>query len=1515
MFRHPYIRFFISSTFSDMEIERNIILGIMERLRKEYIAHGWTIEAVDLRWGIGREDAEENMTMRICLDELRRCQKLSPKPNFIVLLGERYGWIPLPETMAADKMRALYENVDIAGKSLLRTCYKYDGNKLPDGEFILRRRHKNISVEDYAEMFERPLQELFHKFYPQQSATAQEIAAGIFDTENAGDHVVAYFRSLTDVSDCDKTKFYDGDSGAIERCVRLKDRIRSFVSEENILTCSDLKYNEYKSEKYALYFEQQMERRIRRVVEQAVRDNTLSVDEFEQGLRWEFAESESRSFVGREREFADILSRVYQQTDQYALVVRGGVGAGKTALMARLATECRKIPDFRVVLRFVGITERNNRFDYIITSILNELRSYYTEEALERTPEPYDMEFVKSKIKSGSGKIFELADECVRPGRYVIILDGVERIDYEGISSGTLDWLASESRSLINPYSSEGIVDEASRCYHNLRIIASCRNDERFTKGLTKNDFYDIGNPGEDSGDYISSFLSQAGRRMTDEQWMQLNNRLSGYSGSIQFLRFLSGALASVDSRSSLTELPYSRLDAVGYIFNMLVVPERHGERFSRIALAVIATSRIGVDATTINRILALDEVLVAELKSESFHEFLMTEEYGIPSIHWSRYYNELESIILTVRKDYKGELIRFVNDELREYVHDNWLTAQDISHALYLQYCYYRKTWREGHVSAVSDLIYCLGTVADINDASVAPEIISLLRDSEFVRLKIRLCGIESLLEDVDIAIKYALSSDMKNEVRRLFQMKAIFSKLPYDLTEDMYITRCLNLWKGTILGEAVENKGLEKLYLRDELRELNEERSLLFVEPNRVHATDDFIYYEKSYKLSDYDNKRALLEYDYRNGTWNSVLECEMPCAIRLKPTADILVVSNLEGVEIYKLSSREFYGKIAFGGLIDSQEVYNVIMDISDDGNYVAYCNPSESGRIYIVNLSTGNIIYITGTDNRIKSVEEYPFRFSHESNVAWVIGDNGKLMYFDLHEQRLHVFEFQCTGILDASDDFAVIANWPPIDRLKKKSVIYLLYYNKGKYEYWCFKGFRGKIFQDRDIAYIIDDGVVTEISLSRIRAHVDDAVSYSMIPLSFEISNDGLYGIVGRSDFYDLHGMLSTYYVSKKGFCGVLGISSSASGNRHIVTINNQDSSTLAPLVLICKNDAGVWRETFFAPEGQYPGWVRSSAISPDGRLIAYCVGLPDGDRFRIVSVDDGRFIAECHMQNYGSPCLRFSSDGRVAIAAELIEEGSPDACKRNTVLYKYDVVSSSFQRFELFNADTPWLNCFDAFEILPGNRYVVCQGWIFDMQENKFVNKDKFGFTQIYYFKYFFKPVFMPRYVYSREGLAVYVSDGRQVSVVSLPSGSVKIAGPLSGHLLGVSHDSEFLFYRDSRYSLYRCDMSLLNNVKLADDVMNIYMHPKCMCFYAICRDKRILFCDYDGNIIKQTYEPEAKFYSICDSGIAAVRNSGHVAFFPVEVPADKIICDDNVVACGQKPNGVKNLFGRFFKK
>ncbi|MEK7403930.1 MAG: hypothetical protein AAB225_02370 [Acidobacteriota bacterium] len=34
--------------------------------------------------------------MEIRLREIERCQRAGTKPNFIVLVGQRYGWRPLP---------------------------------------------------------------------------------------------------------------------------------------------------------------------------------------------------------------------------------------------------------------------------------------------------------------------------------------------------------------------------------------------------------------------------------------------------------------------------------------------------------------------------------------------------------------------------------------------------------------------------------------------------------------------------------------------------------------------------------------------------------------------------------------------------------------------------------------------------------------------------------------------------------------------------------------------------------------------------------------------------------------------------------------------------------------------------------------------------------------------------------------------------------------------------------------------------------------------------------------------------------------------------------------------------------------------------------------------------------------------------------------------------------------------------------------------------------------------------
>ena len=58
-------------------------------------------QSIDLRWGPSEEAALDQQTMNTCMEELGLCQRLTPPPNFILLLGDRYGWIPLPPQVPA----------------------------------------------------------------------------------------------------------------------------------------------------------------------------------------------------------------------------------------------------------------------------------------------------------------------------------------------------------------------------------------------------------------------------------------------------------------------------------------------------------------------------------------------------------------------------------------------------------------------------------------------------------------------------------------------------------------------------------------------------------------------------------------------------------------------------------------------------------------------------------------------------------------------------------------------------------------------------------------------------------------------------------------------------------------------------------------------------------------------------------------------------------------------------------------------------------------------------------------------------------------------------------------------------------------------------------------------------------------------------------------------------------------------------------------------------------------------
>ena len=204
-------RVFVSSTFSDLKAERNALQErIFPRLRALCQQHGARFQPIDLRWGVSDEASLDQQAMNICLGEIARCQQTSPRPNFIVLLGDRYGWCPPPSQIPASEFGEILGVIESQEDQMfLRDWYRLDENAVPP-EWRLKPRLKGGDYERDDNW--QPVESRLHailakaaeklKFSPERllpytaSATEQEIAVGALHVNEAPEHVFCFFRSL-----------------------------------------------------------------------------------------------------------------------------------------------------------------------------------------------------------------------------------------------------------------------------------------------------------------------------------------------------------------------------------------------------------------------------------------------------------------------------------------------------------------------------------------------------------------------------------------------------------------------------------------------------------------------------------------------------------------------------------------------------------------------------------------------------------------------------------------------------------------------------------------------------------------------------------------------------------------------------------------------------------------------------------------------------------------------------------------------------------------------------------------------------------------------------------------------------------------------------------------------------------------------------------------------------------------------------------------------------------------------
>jgi hypothetical protein len=387
-------RVFISSTFADLKAERDALQErVFPKLREHCAGSGYSFQAIDLRWGIGDEASAGQRTMRICLDEIARCQEVTPRPNFLLLLGDRYGWRPLPEEVPRSEFEAVRAQLGSVAAGLADTWYRLDTNAVPAGQEhagVYRLQPRTDETEAAWHEAQAVLAPALRQtaraagLAPDalvkytKSATEQEILAGALDDEVEAKSVFAFLRTIDGLPGSSAAKRFrditpEGtiDTEAADLLADLKARLRTGLGERNVKPYTATWEGSAPSTGHIDQLCDDVLASLMSVIDAEIErlgsGETTSADEAQAHELFRF--ERGSSFTGRDEYRAAITSYLGAPAS-HPLVVWGYGGTGKSALLAQAIEDARNThAEATVVHRFIGATPASSD----IRSLLQDL--------------------------------------------------------------------------------------------------------------------------------------------------------------------------------------------------------------------------------------------------------------------------------------------------------------------------------------------------------------------------------------------------------------------------------------------------------------------------------------------------------------------------------------------------------------------------------------------------------------------------------------------------------------------------------------------------------------------------------------------------------------------------------------------------------------------------------------------------------------------------------------------------------------------------------------------------------------------------------------------------------------------------------------------------------------------------------------------------------------------------------------------------------------------------------------
>lgn len=768
-------RLFISSTFEDFKIERDLLQNeVFPKIREYCESKGFSFQPIDLRWGINNEAQLDQKTLPVCLREVRNCASY-PHPNFLIMLGDRYGWVPLPYIIDKKEFDDIRKNLKSSDKQILDEWYRLDKNQLSEdkdrGCYILKRREGAfVKYEEWYKVEEK-IRQILQKAsenFPEDkkkkyfmSATHHEFEE-IYKNENNKNFIIPIFR-----------RFKNQKQPRNQNIENFRQSVENKIPKE----CKHNIINEEIDDKFKIYskakFIAQIVKKLKANIDAGIKELSSAPENFEHNI---FKTQQIDIFLGRQKSLKKIANYLDDETDT-PLIIYSHSGMGKTTLMKKAIEEAEEatLGKARIFYKFVGADGKSFYKRDLLTDLICEIEGTSKKDDLNNLSE-YDFDKYVSELLSND------KDENI-----VVFIDALDQLK----ETDQLFWLP-------------------QKLGKNIKIILSVLKDEEFRddsiyfENLIKK--YGDKNTINLNNDSLSSeakglfenFLGKHKRTLTKEQINEVENKFKNANCSPLYAFIVSQELKNISSNDKIDiadDIPSAINEFIDNLENLY-----HQEKLLiQKVLSYIAFSKYGISE---NELL---DLLSKEIKSDKkfynkvffIKNVSLSKNISFPISLWASLSSLLEPFLTLVYKDDKL-LINFFHRQFIETISKRYEKYKQETHLKLAEYfCSFEKKeklWDERYYSprALSELFYHLYYSNSkkfekyLNDLELIGSIYDHYKFKDFREI------LDNLDEDKFLAQKsfYREKDYLFNDNTNYFKPHIVLFQLAYADGEDSQLT-----------------------------------------------------------------------------------------------------------------------------------------------------------------------------------------------------------------------------------------------------------------------------------------------------------------------------------------------------------------------------------------------------------------------------------------------------------------------------------------------------------------------------------------------------------------------------------------------------------------------------------------------------------------------------------------------------------------------------------------------------